>query len=425
MNLTSAHSQRVNPLGHLFRGYKGPGFLVRLPGNIWEVGAGEPAFAIVLKNEKSLHRLFHAPSELKLAEGFISGDIDVEGDIFAALDAVETLFSSAASWTNTVMLARRAWLSAVDWATRGARHSRRRDASSIAYHYDLPPAFYAPWLGPTLLYSAAYFRNASEDLDTAQINKLDLICRKLSLQKGDRFLDVGCGWGSLLMRATSAFGVTAHGVTISQQQAEFAARRIANAHIGDACVVERRDYRDIAGLRLPFDKAASIGMFEHVGLKNMRRYFRTVYQALQPGGLFLNAGIVRSTTSPPRKGSFIDRYVFPDGELPTLPFALQQAEAVGFEVRDVENLREHYALTLRMWVSNLQRESARLLGTVSDRILRIWLLYMAGSAVAFERGDIGVCQILLRRPAAHQPKAPSTRERWYQAFNSTSRNVAA
>ena len=214
------------------------------------------------------------------------------------------------------------------------------------------------------------------------------------------------------MYAASEYEVLARGITISQNQARVAARRIADAHLNGYCFVENRDYRDALKLPFRFDKAASIGMFEHVGLKGLRRYFRIVYDLLNPGGMFLNSGIVRSPASPNRRQSFIDRYVFPDGELPTLSLALEKAERAGFEVRDVENLREHYAHTLRLWVKNLQEQRVQLLQTVSERTFRTWLLYMVGSAVAFERSDISVCQILLRRPDSSRRSALRTREEW-------------
>jgi cyclopropane-fatty-acyl-phospholipid synthase len=414
MKLAPPSSQGSKTFAALFQNYQGPGFCVRAPGGSWEVG-GRPAFTLIFKGSDSLLSLLHSPSETKWAEAFIAGDIDVDGDIFAAFSVVDALVSRPSPWTvAAAQTASRIGFAIRDYCFRGALHSRRRDASSIAYHYDLPVAFYEPWLGPTLLYSAAYFRDTPEPLDRAQYDKLDLICRKLSLHSGERFLDVGCGWGSLTLHAAGHFGAEARGVTISREQAATAARRIKDANLRGSCFVDQMDYRDISQMGRPFDKAASVGMFEHVGLGGMRRYFETVFGVLRPGGLFLNSGIVRSASSPPRKDSFIDRYVFPDGELPTLSFALQQAEAAGFEIRDVENLREHYAATIRMWIDNLIAKKQQLLGTVTERIFRIWQLYLVGSAVAFERGDIGVCHMLLSRPDARAEAKPRTREDWYR-----------
>lgn len=426
MSVAFVSTERARVLGSLFHGYDGPGFSVRLPGWTWNAADDKrPAFALTFRSTESLQSLLLSPSETKWAEAFISGDLDVEGDIFAAFSAVDTLVSRPLPWTlAAAQAATRASYALREWCFRGALHSKRRDASSIAYHYDLPVAFYEPWLGSTLLYSAAYFRSSPEPLDLAQHDKLDLICRKLSLNPGEHFLDVGCGWGSLILHAAGQFGADARGVTISRQQAAAAAQRIAEANLRACCHVDQMDYRDISQLPHLSDKAASIGMFEHVGLSGMRQYFEIVYKALRPGGLFLNSGIVRSVLSPPRKDSFIDRYVFPDGELPTLSFALEQAEAAGFEVRDVENLREHYALTIRMWIEKLTAEKPRLLGTVTDRIFRIWLLYLVGSAVAFERGDIGVYQVLLSRPDVCCDTKPRTREDWYRPHNQDARHAA-
>jgi cyclopropane-fatty-acyl-phospholipid synthase len=375
---------------------------------------------------EALQALMQSPGEIALGEAYASGKLDVDGDLYAAFDAVEYLLAAPMRLRSRFLQQlSRCSFTLADSVFRGYRHSQRRDASSISYHYDLPVAFYESWLGPTLLYSAAYFRDSSNGLDEAQKNKLDLICRKLDLRRGDQFIDIGCGWGTLAIHATSAYGAQTRGITISQQQARAAARRIADAHLNGSCFIENRDYRDALQLPYRFDKAASIGMFEHVGLRRLRKYFTVVHGLLNPGGLFLNSGIVRSSSSPRRTHSFIDRYVFPDGELPTLPIALREAEAAGLEVRDVENLREHYSRTLRLWVKNLQEQAPRLSQLVSERTLRIWLLYMTGSAVAFERGDISVCQILLQRPEPGKRTEICTREKWYKTRERASSPLAA
>lgn len=296
----------------------------------------------------------------------------------------------------------------------GGLHTRNRDRAAVAHHYDQPFQFYKLWLGKTLTYSCAYFRTADEALDQAQQNKIDLICRKLRIQPCEQFLDIGCGWASLILHAASRYGAYAHGITLSKGQAEVAAARIESARLTQSCRVTPGDYRMLCDNPLRFDKIASVGMFEHVGSRNLPEYFKTVWKALKPGGVFLNHGIARSHLSPARKSSFIDRYVFPDGELVTLAQAISTAEAVGFEVRDVENLREHYELTLRSWVEELQRNSKSILEYVSESTYRTWLLYMAGSAAAFGRGDIGVYQMLLSRPDHGKSGPPMTREDWYR-----------
>jgi cyclopropane-fatty-acyl-phospholipid synthase len=295
----------------------------------------------------------------------------------------------------------------------GLRHSRSRDQASISYHYDLPVDFYRPWLGETLAYSCAYFRSTDDCLDLAQTQKLELICQKLRLKEHERFLDVGCGWGSLVLHAAGRHNALAHGITLSQEQASVARQRVSALGLDQKCAVEHRDYRDCAELSKSFDKIASVGMFEHVGFCNLRKYFSAVRELLKPGGTFLNHGIARSATSRVRKSSFIERFVFPDGKLVTLTQAINAAEEAGFEVRDVENLREHYELTLRKWVEGLQRNRESLLRIVSEGTYRIWLLYMAGSAAAFHRGDIAVYQVLLSRSDRGYSGLPLVREDWY------------
>lgn len=427
MPLALVFSQRTRVLNDMFAGYNGPPFSIRVPTWSWRsTPFANPIFTLVFRTPEALRVLMENPTEITLGEAFISEELDIEGDLFSVFGVAEFLFTCPMNLRFRFLQHLSQGYSALsNWFVRGRRHSRRRDASSIGYHYDLPVTFYEPWLGPTLLYSSAYFRDPSDGLDKAQHDKLDLICRKLRLRREDRFIDIGCGWGSLALHAASKYGTQTRGITISQQQARVAAGRIADAHLASRCFIEVRDYRDAVRLPQRFDKMASIGMFEHVGLKRLREYFTITYELLKPGGIFLNSGILRSSSSPARKESFIDRFVFPDGELPTLSGALQKAEAAGFEVRDVENLREHYAQTLRLWVRNIKEQAPNVLQTVSERTFRTWLLYMAGSAAAFERGDISVCQILLHRPARDEAPALRTRENWYLDSGSAPGRLAA
>jgi len=426
MTLASDYSHRIHQLNNLFRDYDGPVFAIRFPMWTWHSAAsGQKVFSLIVRNPEVFDRLLR-PSETALGEAFISNELDVEGDIFSVFEMAEWLLRSSPNLENRIAAElQRECFTALSLLRRGRKHSRRRDADSISFHYDLPVEFYEPWLGRTLVYSSAYFRNPAETLDTAQIDKLDLICRKLDLRPDDHFMDLGCGWGSLVIHAAAKYRAQTRGITISKNQARVAARRISQAHVGDLCFVEYRDYRDAQDLPWKFDKLASIGMFEHVGRNNLEVYFHGAFDLLKPGGLFLNSGIVRAADSPRRKQSFIDEYVFPDGELTTLADTLRIAEGVGFEVRDVEMLREHYALTLRRWVDNLQEHASELLEVVSERTLRTWLLYMAGSAAAFERGDISVCQVLLRRRDYRQNEKLCTREPWYLNSRAASQRSAA
>jgi cyclopropane-fatty-acyl-phospholipid synthase len=296
----------------------------------------------------------------------------------------------------------------------GPRHSQSRDRESIAYHYDQPVEFFRPWLGRTLVYSCAYFHRRDDSLDEAQDQKLELICRKLRLEPGERFLDVGCGWGSLILHAARHHGVCAEGITLSRSQHTVTQQRIHEMKLDRSCHVRLVDYRRLDSAHETCDKIASVGMYEHVGLPNLPAYFEKMYRLLKPGGVFLNHGIARAAQSLSRgDDSFIARCVFPDSHLVTLAQAATAAEHAGFEVRDVENLREHYALTLRHWVRGLEACRHSLLQVVPEKTYRIWLLYMAGCAAAFERGDIAVYQTLLSRPDRGRSGLPLTRQDWY------------
>ena len=409
-------TQRQKLLDELFRDYSGPTFAIRLwNGWHWLSLAGErPTFTVVVETPGALRALMANPNEVTLGEAFIHREIDVEGDIFSVFSVAEYLVRrprNILQRTNDLFL--RTLAETERWFHHGAQHSKSRDRASIIYHYDQPMEFFRPWLGSTLAYSCAYFRTAGDSLDLAQTQKLELICRKLRLQPLERFLDIGCGWGSLILHAADKHKVHAHGITLSTIQAETTQYRIEEGKRQSRCVVELRDYRDCDQLFGSFDKIASVGMFEHVGLDNLSNYFRTVCSLLSPGGTFLNHGIARSSLSPVRKDSFIDRYVFPDGRLVTLSQAVSAAETAGLEVRDVENLREHYELTLRQWVEGLRENEEELRGYVSETTYRIWLLYMAGSAAAFHRGDIAVYQVLCSRPEQGACRLPLVREDWY------------
>jgi cyclopropane-fatty-acyl-phospholipid synthase len=400
-------------LGSLFSGYGGPGFSIRLWDG-WHWSLGNPACTLVVNSPGALGSLAISPNEVSLGEAFVRHDLDVEGDLFSAFPILEYLTNRSLSLrqeTAEILLNSMAGLRR--WMKDGFRHSRGRDQASISHHYDLPVDFYRPWLGGTLAYSCGYFRTEDDCLDQAQTQKLELICQKLRLKERERFLDVGCGWGSLVLHAAARHNVIAHGITLSREQASVAQQRISAAGLAQECTVEHRDYRDCAELNNSFDKIASVGMFEHVGLGNLRKYFSAVRELLKPGGKFLNHGIARSATSPVRKSSFIERFVFPDGKLVTLTQAINAAEEAGFEVRDVENLREHYELTLRKWVDGLQKNKESLLRIVAEATYRIWLLYMAGSAAAFHRGDIAVYQVLLSRSDRGCSRLPLLREDWY------------
>jgi cyclopropane-fatty-acyl-phospholipid synthase len=264
-----------------------------------------------------------------------------------------------------------------------------------------------------MVYSCAYFAKPEEDLDTAQVRKLDYICRKLRLRPGERLLDIGCGWGGLIMHAAAQYGVEAVGITLSVPQAELARKRLHESELNNRCRVEVCDYRDLE-TNQQYDKIVSVGMFEHVGEELLPEYFRRACRLLRPGGVFLNHGIAYSANYRRRGPSFTDRYVFPDGELLPISTSLRAAELSGFEVRDVESLREHYALTLHHWVRRLEARAEEARCITNDATYRIWRLYMAGAAHGFRTGRLNLYQTLLARPRHGDSGLPLTREDWYR-----------
>jgi cyclopropane-fatty-acyl-phospholipid synthase len=396
-------------------------FQVRLwDGTTWGHTA-TPRFTLVLKRPEAMRKLFLSPNEFSLGEAFIAGEFDVEGDIEAAFGLGDYLLSKKNGLGLLTSLSIETFekLSphSQDVADlpgpklSGIVHSRRRDRAAIRYHYDLLPEFFALWLDPYMLYSSAYFTDDT-DLDSAQERKLDYICKKLRLQTGDHLLDIGCGWGGLLVYAAKHFGVDALGITLSVRQAETARARIHDACLEKHCRVEVSDYRELE-LSQQFDKVVSIGMFEHVGKALLPEYFGRAWHLLRPGGVFLNSGIA-SVPSRIHKGpSFVDRYVFPDGELVPLGTSIAVAETTGFEVRDVESLREHYAMTLREWVRRLENHADEAKRLTDEVTYRIWRLYMAGSAHQFRLGDLNLYQILLAKPSHGDAGVPLTRTDWY------------
>jgi cyclopropane-fatty-acyl-phospholipid synthase len=298
---------------------------------------------------------------------------------------------------------------------QGRKHSPERDAAAIKSHYDQPVELFRTFLDPELVYSCAYFREDDQTLAQAQLSKLDHVLNKLRVAPGDRLLDVGSGWGGLIIRAAERFGVTAHGITISHAQYEETRRRIAERNLGDRVTVEIRDYRTVPANA--YDKIASIGMIEHIGHEQLGEFFNVMYRALRPGGLFLNQGVTDQSSKRKgrRAGGFLGRYVFPDGEFLPISMILSAAEHAGFEVRDVESLREHYVRTLHAWVAALDAAAAQATAATSDRTVRIWKLYLACSAQNLAYGWLGICQSLLERPRSDgKSDLPPTRKHLYE-----------
>ncbi|MFA5515943.1 MAG: cyclopropane-fatty-acyl-phospholipid synthase family protein [Desulfuromonadales bacterium] len=390
-------------------------------GTLWK-NSPRPRCTLVLKHPGALRLMFLPPSQLSLGEAYIYDDFDIEGDIEEGFTLADCLFDLEWGMREKFRLVRHLWnLPGADRVRRkrttllrGRVHSKKRDARAIRYHYDQSNEFFRLWLDEGMVYSCAYFSAAEETLEAAQERKLDYLCRKLRLQPGEQLLDIGCGWGALVLHAARHYGVHAHGITISPAQAEMAGRRIREAKLADRCKVEVMDYRDVEKPNC-YDKLVSVGMFEHVGAGQLSNFFSQAWRLLRPGGVFVNHGITSSLAQPlPPGPSFIDRYVFPDGELLPVTDSLRIAEMTGFEVRDVESLREHYALTLRQWVRRLEQRRPETLRQVDEKTYRIWRLYMAGSAHAFKAGRLNIYQSLLVKPDLGHSGLPLTRADWYQ-----------
>ncbi|WP_030748578.1 cyclopropane-fatty-acyl-phospholipid synthase family protein [Streptomyces griseus] len=390
---------------------------------------------LVFRHRRALRRLLWNPGELGLARAWVAGEIDVEGDLYSALDQL----TAVAPDEDGTDLARRLMRDRIalrlvggvlrlagpgmppappaEEAVRrqGTLHTRRRDREAISHHYDVGNEFYAHILGPSMVYSCAYWDRADGCLEDAQYAKLDLICRKLALRPDQHLLDIGCGWGSLVLHAAQHYRVRATGVTISVEQAELARKRVAEAGLTDRIDIRVQDYRDVTDG--PYDAISSVGMAEHVGQVRYQTYAKAVYGLLKPGGRLLNHQIARRPLADETSyhvDEFIDRYVFPDGELSPVGSTVSSLEQAGFEVRDVEALREHYALTLRAWVRNLESNLAEAEALTTPGRARIWRLYMAASALAFERNRIGVNQVLaVRTTDDGDSSMPLVRGNWY------------
>jgi cyclopropane-fatty-acyl-phospholipid synthase len=348
------------------------------------------------------------PSLGKLAKSYVEGEIDLEGNFRDVLRLSESLVAK----DHSVYKPRRhTW--------KWWRHSKSADRRNIQHHYDVGNEFYGLWLDRNRVYSCAYFKHADDSLDLAQEQKLEHICRKLRLEPGDRFLDIGCGWGGLVLWAVRNYGVKAVGITLSEDQHELANAQIRELGLADRCEIRLQDYRDVPEDEL-FDKIASVGMFEHVGKRNLPAYFEKINRLLRPGGLVLNHGITNNSLEDAELGGgigeFVDEYVFPGGELMHMTVVAEEMARQGLEVWDAECLRPHYEKTLWHWVDRLEarRDEARIL--VGEKRLRTWLIYMAGSAHAFGRGWMSIYQLLgiKAQPDGLAPYPP-TREHLYRA----------
>ncbi|WP_017627212.1 SAM-dependent methyltransferase [Nocardiopsis chromatogenes] len=391
--------------------------------------AGDPDSdtTLVVRSPVALNYIAQAPGALGLTRAYVSGHLDLEGDMYTALKRMADLVFDDGLRLSPVELARIAagigWVKFVNrvppppqemrrsrLSGRGTRHSKGRDAEVIHHHYDVSNAFYELVLGPSMTYTCAVFQSEDTSLEQAQFDKYDLVAKKLDLQPGMRLLDVGCGWGGMVRHAAKEYGVKALGVTLSKEQAEWASKRIAQEGLSDLAEVRHMDYRDVPDEF--YDRVSSIGLTEHIGKKNVPDYFAGLYSKLKPGGRLLNHCITRPRNDLPAMvpGGVINRYVFPDGELEGPGWLQTQMNDAGFEIRHQENLREHYALTLRGWCDNLERNWDAAVREVGEGTARVWRLYMAGCILGFEKDVVQLHQILgvkLDGTDAHMPLRPS------------------
>ncbi len=371
--------------------------------------AGTPggSTCLELRSPRGVQLLLSAPGQLGLARAYVAGELDVEGDMYTALSRLADLGIGHLTAADKLRLARalapyakglrRVPRPPEEVRLHGGRHGKRRDADAIHHHYDVSNRFYRWVLGPSMAYTCAVYRTPDTTLEQAQEEKFDLVCRKLDLQPGQRLLDVGCGWGGMVLHAVKNYGVSAVGVTLSQQQARYAQQQIADAGLQDRAQVRFQDYRDVP--ERAFDAVSSIGLTEHIGHANYPAYFSTLRSKLVSGGRLLNHSITRTDTrsrSSYRNG-FINRYVFPDGELVGVSRVMTAIEDERLEIRHEENLREHYALTLRDWGRNLEEHWDEAVEEVGQGKARVWRLYMAASRLGFDRNMIQLNQVLATR----------------------------
>lgn len=374
-------------------------------GQCFELGP-DPCVTLTLPNASAL-RYFMSPSLRTLGEAYVEGKIQVEGALRDVFEVAEHFIGSVSQGGRFASFRSRA-------------HSRRKDKNAIQYHYDVSNDFYALWLDPRMIYSCAYFRDAGDSLALAQEQKIDHILNKLALKPGEQFLDIGCGWGALIFRAVEKYNAAkALGITLSQNQFDHISAKIREKGLEGRVEVRLQDYRDVPE-RGSFDKISSVGMFEHVGLKNLPIYFSTVRSLLKEGGLVLNHGITTTDTENRQvgmgAGEFIDRYVFPDGELPHISLVLREMSKAGFEVADVESLRRHYARTCALWAEGLERNHERAAAIAGEKRYRIWSVYLQGCSYGFAQGWMNLYQVLAckQREGGANP-LPMTREYIYQS----------
>ncbi|MDR2990413.1 MAG: cyclopropane-fatty-acyl-phospholipid synthase family protein [Burkholderiaceae bacterium] len=383
----------------------------------WKGGSGlklgqfdTPAVTIDVRDANGAAALL-SPTLDNLGRAYVEGHIDVEGTVQNVLDLAHRLADADLGTESAGLVQRLAGKIA-----SAVSHTKARDKQAIQYHYDVSNDFYAEWLDPAMVYSCAYFERGDETLAQAQIKKIDHILTKLRVQPGHKLLDIGCGWGALVIRAAQQYGARCVGITLSQNQFDLATERVKAAGLDGQIEIRLQDYRDVQG---PFDRITSVGMFEHVGLKNLPAYFKIVHDLLAPEGWALNHGI--TSTNPWNLeashggGRFIDQYVFPDGELPHIGTVLTTMQEGGLEAVDIEGLRRHYARTLQCWSEVFEAKTERLRQLVDDKHWRIWRVYLMGCQWAFEHDEVSIFQVLCHRAGQSAQELPWSRGWMYEA----------
>jgi cyclopropane-fatty-acyl-phospholipid synthase len=418
-------SLEVDILAQILSDYKETPFSIRLPTGavLYSSDPEQSRFTLAINDPKSLYRMVFSPSMLSLGSAYVRKEFDFEGDIEEAFKLGNFLLSKRWPIRQKARFALK--LAALLFSLRSPRpkeitssfkpgipkiYGMERTQKAISYHYDLPTTFFQEWLDDNLVYSCAYFESESDGLDRAQVRKLDYICKKLRLKAGDQVLDVGCGWGALARHASKEYGAQVHGITLSKNQADYGRRRVAESGLEALCRIEHSDYRELEGEKL-YDRIVSVGMAEHIPLFKLPEYFRRVFRLSKVGGVFVHHAIASSVSTPLRKGpSFMDKYIFPDTQLVPINLTLKVAEDAGFEVRDVENLREHYALTLRHWLRRFQKKKDAILRLTDENVFRKFQIYLAGCAHDFEHGRLNIFQTILVRPTSGRTGLPLTRD---------------
>jgi len=395
-------------LTRLFADYRGSTAIRLWDGQLVH-GTRDAPVTLVINEPEVIRELLLHPGLFRLVDAYLCGRLEVEGDFEKLFDLGDYLKRLELPLHRRLGLARLALSLPRNRRRQRGGHAwrwssaRGNSPETIAHHYDLGNAFYRLWLDPEMIYSCAYFASEEQSLADAQRDKLDYLCRKLRLRPGQQLLDIGCGWGALALWAAKHHGVQVHGITLSEEQYRYARQRVQDEGFGKQIRIELLDYRDLPGEGV-YDRVISVGMFEHIGIRNFPRYFGIVRRVLKPDGLFLNHGITSDSDWKRTHGTrFINRYIFPDGELARIDTVIKAMEDAGFETLDVENLRPHYTLTLRHWVRNLEAVKDEAIRTTSATTYRLWRLYMAGCAFNFDHGGISIHQVLAGQRGRPQP----------------------